>query len=172
MEKKNLWDIAKRPAVRWTVLLLGCVGILLIGASEWFAPREGESAVTADDYEVRLTRELETLLGRISGVGRCRVMITLENGEEYRYAENTEENRSVSQTEGEAPERSESESYRHTVVLADGAGLPVTQIRPTVRGVAVICQGGGEKAVQEAVTEAVTTVLDISARRVCVIPSS
>lgn len=54
---------------------------------------------------------------------------------------------------------------------SDGSeqALAVTEIQPVVKGVVVVCDGGGNPAVQQSVTEAVTTALDISSVRVCVI---
>ena len=44
----------------------------------------------------------------------------------------------------------------------------ITKIQPTVRGVVVVCDGGGDPAVCRRVTEAVTTALGITSGRVCV----
>lgn len=172
MEKKGLTDWLKRPAVRLAVVIAGCIGLVLIGVSEWIPSRGEERVVSTEAYQEELTRELETLLRRISGVGDCRVMITLENGEENLYAENEHYTQSSSEEDGTASKKSENQSRENTVVLSEGTGLLITQICPTVRGVAVICDGGGREEVRAAVTEAVTTVLNISARRVCVIEAS
>lgn len=39
-------------------------------------------------------------------------------------------------------------------------------IQPKIRGVAVVCEGGGSDAVRQEITQAITAVLDISASRV------
>lgn len=171
-EKKGLFGWLKRPAVRWAVLILGCAGILLIGLSEWLPAKETAAAADTDAYVRQLTQQLESLLGHVNGVGNCRVMVTLETGEEAIYAEDESESSSFSEETGTAVKKSGNENRNSTVVLSDGTGLLVTQIQPTVRGVAVICEGGGREEVRAAVIEAVTTVLNISARRVCVIQSS
>ena len=44
----------------------------------------------------------------------------------------------------------------------------VTEILPTVKGVVIVCAGGDDQAVRERVQSAVTTALNITARRVCV----
>ena len=48
-------------------------------------------------------------------------------------------------------------------------GLLITRIQPTVKGVAVVCDGGGNAAVQQRVMQVVTTAFHISERRVCVV---
>lgn len=172
MEKKRLSDWLKRPAVRVAVIAVGCVGMAMIGLSEWMPSSGKEDVISAEVYQKNLTRELEYLLRGINGVGDCRVMVTLENGEENLYAENENYTQSSAEENGASFKKSENQSRENTVVLSEGTGLLVTQICPTVRGVAVICDGGGREEVRAAVTEAVTTVLNISARRVCVMEAS
>ena len=56
---------------------------------------------------------------------------------------------------------------------SDGSeqALPLTELQPVIRGVVVVCPGGGDPAVAERITQAVTTALDISSARVCVVQS-
>lgn len=46
------------------------------------------------------------------------------------------------------------------------------EIEPVIRGVVVVCQGGGSPVVVERVTSAVTKALNISTAKVCVTKSS
>ena len=54
---------------------------------------------------------------------------------------------------------------------ADGAqkALKVTEVQPIIKGVVVVCDGGDDPTVQQNVVSAVTTALDITSVRVCVI---
>ena len=56
---------------------------------------------------------------------------------------------------------------------ADGAqkALAVTQVQPVVKGVVIVCEGGDNPSVQQRVTDAVTTALNLSSARVCVVKS-
>ena len=96
--------------------------------------------------------------------------MTLDQGSEQVYA--TEERGSNRAQEGEQDEEWETTFY--SVRGSDGSeqALPVTEKQPVVRGVVVVCTGGGDPAVCESVTTAVTTALDISSARVCVLEAN
>lgn len=172
-KKTGLATLWQRPWVRWAVPIAGLAGILLIGLSEWL-PTGGHAADTTDiaAYTARLEQRLETLVESMQGAGNSRVMVTLESGVEYRYADDRSEASSFSKESGDTNKHSGSEESDSRVVLSDGKGLLITELQPTVRGVTVVCEGGGNEAVKQAVSEAVATALNISTRRVCVVPSS
>jgi len=56
---------------------------------------------------------------------------------------------------------------------SDGTQQPiaVTEVQPIVKGVVVVCDGGDNPLIQQKVIQAVTTALDITSTRVCVIQS-
>lgn len=143
---------------RW-LLLLGLAGILLVGLSEWLSadtphqPVATSASVSATALETALEERITTLLSQVQGVGDCRVMVTLEQGVRQVYA--TDSSGSGEQTV--------------TVATESGpVGLRLAEIQPIVKGVAVVCAGGGDGAVNERVTSLIATVLNISSRRVCV----
>lgn len=168
-QKKSWW---RRPASLWLLVAAGCAGILLIGLSEWIPTEKSTEAVLDDTYAEELEKRLTALVGSVAGVGRCRVMVTLENGGERVYAVDESVACALSEETGDGAKKSESESRDNSVVVAGGDGLLVSEKKPTVRGVAVVCEGGGSEAVRTAVQEAVATALAISTRRVCVLPLS
>jgi stage III sporulation protein AG len=53
-------------------------------------------------------------------------------------------------------------------VYLENAAAKTKEIEPRVRGVLVLCEGGGDAVVAERVTEAVTKALDISTAKVCI----
>ncbi len=175
MQKKTgLFGLWQRPWVRWAVPITGLIGIVLIGLSEWL-PSGGSNTVQAVDvaaYTRTLEQRLETLVEHIQGAGKSRVLVTLESGVEYIYADDNKSASSQSEENGQTNKNSHSEEWDSRVVLSDGKGLLITELQPTVRGVAVVCEGGDNEAVRQAVCEAVATALNISTRRVCVMPSS
>ena len=81
-------------------------------------------------------------------------MITLENGEERVYATDI-------QTGAE-------QSRQTHVLLEDGTALEETTCLPAVRGVAVVCDGGGNVEVEVRITALVSALLDLPANRICV----
>ena len=157
---RRLTDGDRRVRV-W--LWLGVAGILLIGVSE-LIPRRTETAdpptvtATADQVEQALEQRIAALLSAVEGVGECRVLVTLEGDARAVYAANTE--------------TGDGQSYTEEVLVVstdDGpAGLLLTTLQPSVKGVAVVCSGGGDPAVQQQVIDLVSTVFHISSRRVCV----
>ena len=154
---------------RRILLAVGVAGILLIAASELLprrsTPQEeptDTATLSASQVEQALEERITALLSRTEGVGQCQVMVTLEHGAQFVYATD----QSTTATAGEQTSGSE----KTLVVETDAGpvGLLVTEVQPAVKGVAVICDGGGDPAVQERVSALVTAALDISARRVCV----
>lgn len=157
----------KGASVR-VLVAVGMAGVLLIGLSEWLPRRTDQQStadtvsVTATAVEQALERRISDLLGEVAGVGSCRVMVTLENGEQILYAADT--------TRGLTADSETATSSYLVVDTANGpVGLPLTRVQPTVRGVVVVCTGGGNVQVRERVQSVITTAFHISERRVCVV---
>ncbi len=154
------WASDKR---RRLLVVLGVVGILLLALSEVLPRREktasssAATTVAADQVEQALERRIATLIGQVEGVGRCQVMVTVERGEQQVYAAHT-----VTDRDGQE------ETILTVDTDAGTVGLPVATLQPAVKGVAVVCTGGGDEAVRRQVTELVATAFHISDRRVCV----
>lgn len=68
-------------------LVMIAVGIILIFISSSFGNSEKKSAegITLDEYKIRLESEIASICSDVSGVGKCRVIITLERGEQNVY---------------------------------------------------------------------------------------
>lgn len=178
--KRSLQEIAAFFKGKWgirLVLAVGIAGIGLILLSEVFPSKASteERATTTGtaDYVEQLEQRLNEAVGSIHGVGKCRVMITLENGVEYVYASEEKAGSDYSSEGDRLSQIDDSESSVILVQTADGyEGLLVTELQPTVKGVLVVCEGGGDREVQARVTEAVTALLNITAKRVCVVAGS
>ena len=143
-------------------LLLGLAGILLIGLSECrpFRQEKAEDTVTltAAQVEQALEERIASLLSSVEGVGSCQVMVTLESTAQAVYAAST-----VTDSVGTL-----SEEYL-TVDTDEGPrGLLLTTLPPSVKGVAVVCDGGNNETVCQQVIQVVSTAFHISERRVCV----
>lgn len=126
-------------------------------------------------YAEQLEKRLESIIGKIQGVGECNVLVTLSGGSEYIYA--TEEKSSTKRSE-DTLESKQSVNEQDTgeqqyIILQTDDGeqaLLITEIAPRVSGVVVACTGGGNEAVSNQVVKAVTTALDIPSTKVCVTP--
>ena len=150
------------------LLCVGIAGILLIAVSEVLPRRdrtEKTASVTLTEAQVEqaLEKRITALLRQVEGVGACRVMVTLESGTRTVYAADT------ASSVGPDGNVSQSESYLTVDTDSGPVGLPLTRIQPTVKGVAVVCDGGGDPVVQQRVIQVVATAFHISERRVCVV---
>lgn len=151
---------------RIALVIVGLLGIALIGLSEWLPKNANASdtvqTLTANEVESALEKRLTELLSRTDGVGACKVMVTLENGVRHLYA--------VDRTADERNGENSSAEKTLTVDTDDGPrGLLITDLQPSVRGVVVVCDGGGNGEVQTRVKEMIVAAFQISAHRICVV---
>ncbi len=135
-----------------------------------------QNVITSEQYAENLEKSLTDIVTGIQGAGAAKVLITLERSKEYVYA--TEQKRSNQTTEDKSGgaatknEANDDTETKYTLVKdADGAQkvVPVTEVQPVIKGVVVVCDGGDNPAVQQNIITAVTTALDITSVRVCVI---
>ena len=152
------WGKSGDRRYRWLVWL-GLLGILLVGLSEWI-PGEGDASVPGDvpvsasAVETAMEQRITGLLSRVQGVGTCYVMVTLEQGVQQVYAADTN---GVNSTQ-----------TLHVATEQGLVGLPITQIQPVIKGVAVVCNGGDDPAVNKRITDLITAVFHIASHRVFV----
>ncbi len=165
---------------RW-VLIIGLAGIVLIFLSGFFGQnteKEETPKTTAasDEYAHQLEESLLEIIRAITGEEDAQVMVTLESGARQVYA--TEEKKSAGSTEeqtGQSTIRSQSndDSETNYILIKDSDGsqkaLSVTEISPEIRGVVVVCGNSDDAKLQQDIINAVTTALQISSARVCVV---
>ena len=180
MKEQLILKIGKyRLNLSTLVFLLGITGILLIGLSSWLPEgtrkedpglQEADARAYADGLEERLT----AILQEIDGVGTARVMVTLENGYQKVYARSEKTNNDLLEDvrAGDEKKTQEKQVTEQTYVLVDGAGgkvpLVTAQLEPEVKGVVVVCEGGGDPLVAGKVVDTVRVALNISSARVSV----
>lgn len=188
MKGKSFWNWSglqeklqsKKAAV--ILVLIAFAGIILILLSEWvhFGSSESKQTVQSDDiqaYENETGQRLETIIGRISGVGRVQVLVTAESGVENVYEQDSKSQTDSSRQQGGdgsvQTQASGTNEQNPTVVENSGGGqqaLLRVQKQPEVLGVVVVCDGGGSADVQESVVNAVTVALGITSNQVSVNP--
>ena len=154
---RRVWDRYKYAAL---VALIGAGLLLWPSGNSPAAEVRQESGSSQRDIQV----EMEEILGKISGVGQVRVMLTEDTDGERLLARDTE------LTYSGDTASPEDYSRRSETVLTDGEdGVVVTQrLYPTYRGALVVCQGGDRADVRLAVTEAVASLTGLSADRIAV----
>lgn len=121
---------------------------------------------TAQEYVAKLEERLVSIISAIDGAGTVRVMITLESSKEEVYLYDSDYGEDI-----QLGSRNSFEQNREYVIIGDGEdekGVVVKVIEPEIRGVAVVCEGGGVSSIKEQIIATVTALLDISSARVSV----
>lgn len=164
------------------IVFVGLAGILLLLASELVQlPQKQEEpqaspepAATEYSYAEDIEKRLTNLVSSISGAGKAKVMVTLENGVESVYAadeKQAQERSSEEKTGGMAVNEKISSESEYIILQSNGSrdeGMVVKVIQPKIRGVAIVCEGADSAYVQQRITQTVTAVLDIGASRVSI----
>ncbi len=175
--KEKLCGLFREEKVKKIVIALGIAGIALIFISNFFAGKTGgnnardstasaESSGELSEYKRSIENSLRDIISKIDGAGRTEIFLTLDNGSENVYALNRFEDKNGGEDRSEESAKSEYFSLRSS----DGgeAGMLLKVMEPEVRGVVVVCEGGGDAVTKERVLEAVTKSLNISSARVCI----
>ena len=83
----NFFKFIKENKNLRKALIMILLGIILIFVSSSFEKKEKDSqdGITLDEYKLRLENEIASICSDVFGVGKCRVFITLERGEQNVY---------------------------------------------------------------------------------------
>ncbi len=160
-----------------TLIIIGIVGILLIflsgvgGKSENTANTVSlDMGISSEEYREKLERDVKKIVKEITGSNSATVIVTLESGMRYKYA-NITEGASTDKTDNNTvSSSSELKQGYITVKTADGGeqALLITTQMPEIRGVAVVCTGGDNEVIAEKIKNTVTAALNITSQRVSI----
>lgn len=177
---KRFGDLLKGDKKVRIIVAIGILGITLILLSELITPKnkaKQEVSSTSDSISMSkemLEEQVYDLITSIDGVGRAKVMVTLETSVEYVYAKEAKTDTDVTRdiSNGKSTKTTQKDKSEETYIFVDGSdgkqALLTTEKAPRVKGVVVVCEGGDDKLVQSRIIDAVTTAFDIGANRVCV----
>ncbi len=167
-------DRLKNPKA---LIIIGLAGIILIFLSSFGSQSEQTQNTdtlfpefSAEDYRIKLTEDVEQIVKQITGNSDVTVVITLESGMRYKYADITEGS-SQDKTENDTVQSSsESKQGYITVKTSDGGeqALLVTAQMPEIRGVAIVCVGGDNELIAQKIENTVTAALNITSHRVSI----
>ncbi len=163
--------LGKKLLLPVLLLVVGVVGLLLSELPETSKASSAQatskvSESPEEEYIKQLEERLTFLISRIEGVGAVTVMVTLESSVEDVYLHNFDYGENI-----DSGGKSNIEQKDEYVIVDDGQeekGIVVRVNQPEIRGVAVVCDGGGSDVIRTRITEAVTALLDISSARVSV----
>ena len=192
---KGFWRFNREQLPRVvTLLILALIGIVLISAGNLFTvgnrtntvktaveqtePPVQATALGNNQDETVLEERLQACLSQIAGVGDVEVMILLASGPEFRYAVNTNTDKRTVEEKENAGRTQLTNEYNEQgqLVMArspqDNSEKPVvtSEIKPKVQGVLVVAEGAVDLRIRTIISEAVQTLLKISACQVSVFP--
>ena len=142
------------------IVLVGFVGMILI----LFSPDDNKVEKNSNDYDQvnfysdNIQSEVELMIESIKGAGKTKVYITYESDSEHVYVMNVDE-------KSDGTELHYKSEY---IITDDETGLILKVIYPKVRGVAVICEGGGDPLVKEKIYSVISALFDISTNKISV----
>ncbi len=165
----DLSKILKNKSAEKALIVIGLLGIVLLA----FPQKEKDHSLKkaevsySKQYVEETEKKLEKTLQKIDGVGKVSVMITLESSEELIYAQNEKESTDMQDSPSYDGENLKKESSRRekTYVFSDygkdRSALKISSTEPKIKGVIVVCEGGGNSLVKSRVTEACSVGLGI-----------
>lgn len=128
--------------------------------------------ITMEEYANTIEQKVLEMTKSMEGVGNAKVMVTLENGKETLYQQNTKKQ---TDTQGNAQTgQSANENIEQEVVLIDGGNgtkqaLIKTEKAPTVKGIVVVCDGAGDVQVKARIIDCLKAAFGISSARIAVV---
>ena len=169
---KKISSVKNHPKV---LMIAGLCGILLIFLSNYIPTAKKDKSetvqsISADEYRQTVKNSVCDIVKSITGDSDPTVVITLESGIRYDYANEKESDTSESSDDRSEENRKASKQTYITVRDADGGEKPliVTEYMPEIRGVAIVCAYGDSPSVAEKIKDAVTAALNITSQRVYV----
>lgn len=124
------------------------------------------SAEQTPDYKTQVEQQLCTTLGKMEGVGRVSVMLSLRTGTETIYQTDS----SIASQSGDNPSDSASEQ---TVILSRGNNGQEAVVRKTIlpgfQGALIVCEGADDPKVKLNVISAVSGITGLSSEKITVV---
>ncbi len=184
-KKKGIFpDLLNNEKALSFIVILGLVGIALIFISSYIRPPSDDSEETVEEsnvsfselatYRDEISEELGNMLASMDGVGRTKVMVTIDGTSRNIYATDVDVNdRETSRKSGTDENADKQNTEKKSCIVIkqkDGSekALTVGQLMPEIKGVLVICDGGDDESVCKNITKAVSAALNISESHICV----
>lgn len=151
------------------VLLVAALGAALLAWPSEKPPTNAAAAPAAPGAESagELEQQLEEILGKMAGVGRVDVLLTLHSGRELVLAQD-----STLRYSGDVQAPDSYDRTTDTVIVSGGGAgdVVVTQQRfPLYRGALVVCDGGGSDSVRLEIIGAVSALTGLGADKISVV---
>ena len=168
--KTTIFDMFQKSK-RFAIIIVLCfLLIFIIIFSEMFSKsnkdqiKENNKSYT--NYAETLEIKLENIISSINGAGDCKIMVTLETGEENVYAKQAK-----NQNEDKSEFTKTLDEYEYVILKSSSSteeGMLLKVVEPNIRGVAIVCRGGDDPQVKEEIISAVSAVLNIKTNKISI----
>ena len=157
MGKVSCGELWKKYKFVLLVVLVGIILMLLPVSSQTKETEENKSQIPQESFDLAaMEQRMEEVLGKIDGVGKLRLMLTLQSGTRLTLAEDTQ--------------RDQDRTQREIVTLNRGSGnqeiVITNRFYPVYQGAVVVCQGADSSAVRLAITETVQALTGLPSDRI------
>lgn len=139
---------------------------------------QNTSSTDQQSYETYLQDKLESILTKVDGVGKVKVVVTLKStGEKVIASDSTNSEEKVEETDsaGGARSSSKTDSTNTNIFYDTGNGnAPYVTMEnmPEVEGIIIVAEGGGDGTIASNITSAVEALLNVPAHKIKVLKMS
>ncbi|MBO5439023.1 MAG: hypothetical protein J6A53_00030 [Clostridia bacterium] len=143
------WHIKKHKNIIIVISLVALGIILILFGTNKQKQNKTEVNFDYENYAKELENKIEDFLLSIEGIKKARVMVTLDTTFEKVYAQNqsTLDLLTINTSDGKSP-------------------VYITEVYPTVRGIAIACTNGDNDEVKMKITRLISAYLGISSNRI------
>jgi stage III sporulation protein AG len=182
--------LGNNKKLKENALILAIAGIIiLLAGSAFFPAKESKKSETGSDNknitvntskteETDIEYKLSQLLSSIAGAGKCRVMVTYESTSEVVPFINKNESGSNTDEKDDSggARKISSKDTEESVVMEEISGsrkpAAAKEILPKALGVVVVCPGGDNPSVKEAITKSIQALFGLAIHKIQVIKGS
>lgn len=155
---KNIKNIEIIASILLGVIVL----VIFIGGLN---PSESKSETTYNstkEYVAETEKKVAKVLSQIKGVGKASVVLSVKSGIQEVYLT---ENESKTETN---PNGLKEVFKTEKPVYVNGKVVKLKDVYPTIEGVVVVCNGGGNSLTKIKIIEAINVLLNVSSEKVSV----
>ena len=153
-KKGGLWLIFLGLALGAALLIYGSFGA---GGEKKSGEGEKNQTAAAESYRVALENRIAAVCSSVNGVGRVAATVTLEGSYETVYAQ-------------DITSRSGSVEKEYVFIGSGSSQAPIVigETMPCVAGVGIVCDGGDDAAVREAVISLISAAFGVPKSKIFV----
>ncbi|MBR5543428.1 MAG: hypothetical protein IKU65_04965 [Oscillospiraceae bacterium] len=152
------------------VIIAVFAGLILMSFPGGSAKKTETTDTQRIEFDVgAFEKRIENALAQSAGIGRCKVMLSLDSSPESVYAKEARQSRK----ESESGVVKEDDSDMKPSIMSEGSGrqspIVVKEIYPGFRGALVICDGADEPSIKACVIESVSSLTGLGSDKISVI---